>query len=316
MIPLCSPVSAPRLFGAILLVTGAFAVTSCLGPGADAQDLSLSVQIAPPALPVYDQPPMPDLGYIWTPGYWSYSDQGYYWVPGTWVEPPEVGMLWTPPYWGWGDGGYRFHAGYWGPQVGYYGGVNYGYGYGGDGYQGGRWQDGRFAYNRSGNNFGRVHVTNVYQERLEVSNRSHVSYAGGVGGLNSQPSAAQRAAEQERHPPATAAQNRHNEAAAAHPGLAASHDNGRPAIAATARPAQFEGAGVVPPRPAPVARPVPQAAAARQAAPQARPQEPRPQEQRPQPAAPREQARPEQPRPQPPRAEQRPAQRPEHKPEF
>jgi hypothetical protein len=26
---------------------------------------------------------------------------------------------------------YRFHRGYWGRHVGYYGGVNYGYGYGG-----------------------------------------------------------------------------------------------------------------------------------------------------------------------------------------
>ena len=46
---------------------------------------------------------------------------------------PAVGLLWTP--------------GYWGPQVGFYGGVNYGYGYGGVGFGGGRWNGGNFNYN-------------------------------------------------------------------------------------------------------------------------------------------------------------------------
>ena len=33
----------------------------------------LSITIAPPALPVYVQPPIPAPGYIWTPGYWAYA---------------------------------------------------------------------------------------------------------------------------------------------------------------------------------------------------------------------------------------------------
>ncbi len=70
-------------------------------------------------------------GYLWTPGYWAWSDdiQDYYWVPGTWVLAPQPGYLWTPGYWG-GEGAvFLWHAGYWGPQVGFYGGINYGYGY-------------------------------------------------------------------------------------------------------------------------------------------------------------------------------------------
>jgi hypothetical protein len=291
MIPSRPLALTPCVFGALLLMTGSFLAALPFESAALAQDLSISVQIAPPVLPVYDQPPMPELGDIWTPGYWSYADGGYYWVPGTWVEPPEANLLWTPPYWGWEDGGFRFHAGYWGNHVGYYGGVNYGHGYGGDGYQGGRWENGHFAYNRSGNNFGSVHVTNVYQERMVVNNRSHVSYAGGAGGLTTRPTETQRAAEQEHHAPATAAQNRHIEAAAAHPGLAASHENGRPAIAATARPAQFEGKGVVPPRPvAAVVHATPE--------PKARPEAPQP-EARPAPAAVHEPARNAEQRPQP-----------------
>jgi len=47
----------------------------------------------PPALPQYDQPPIPAPGYIWTPGYWAWGQQGYYWVPGAWTEPPYQGAL-------------------------------------------------------------------------------------------------------------------------------------------------------------------------------------------------------------------------------
>src|ERR1700726_4025946 len=111
--------------------------------------VGISVQIGPPALPVYEQPICPGAGYLWTPGYWAYGDDGYYWVPGTWVVAPTVGFLWTPGYWGWGGGGYFWHAGYWGPHVGFYGGVNYGFGYVGVGYLGGGWEGGHFAYNRT-----------------------------------------------------------------------------------------------------------------------------------------------------------------------
>ncbi len=100
--------------------------------------VGVSISVAPPVLPVIEQPPCPVEGYLWTPGYWAYSDVGYYWTPGVWVEPPEVGLLWTPPYWGYSNGVYVFNDGYWGPNVGFYGGIDYGYGYFGSGYYGGR----------------------------------------------------------------------------------------------------------------------------------------------------------------------------------
>src|SRR5579859_7066328 len=211
-----------------------------------AAQIAISVQLEPPVLPVYEQPPIPELGYIWTPGYWAYDGEaGYYWVPGTWVEPPEVGVLWTPPYWGWSEGAYLFHDGYWGEHVGYYGGVNYGYGYGGRGYDGGRWQGGDFAYNRTVNNFGGGHVTNVYESNVTVVNNSNVSFNGGPHGLPTQPSAAEQAVQHERHLPVTTVQTSHIAAAAKNPALAASHNSGHPAIAATQRPAKFDGPGVV-----------------------------------------------------------------------
>jgi hypothetical protein len=220
-------------------------------PAAAQIGVVVSVQLAPPELPVYEQPPMPEVGYVWTPGFWQWdATTGYYWVPGTWIQPPTVGVLWTPPYWGWSDGLYVFHGGYWGPHVGFYGGVNYGYGYGGNGYEGGRWEGGRFAYNQSANNFGSVHVENVYRQNVTITNNTHTSFAGGPNGIRAEPTAGEREAERDRHVPPTADQTRHIAAAAGNPALAAKNNNGRPAIAATARPGQFEGAaagGVRPP---------------------------------------------------------------------
>ncbi len=54
---------------------------------------------APPPLPEYEQPAMPEPGYTWTPGYWAWNNYDYYWVPGVWVPPPQPGLLWTPGYW-------------------------------------------------------------------------------------------------------------------------------------------------------------------------------------------------------------------------
>src|ERR1700733_574389 len=88
--------------GIVLLSTAAFA------------QVGVSVTIAPPELPAYEQPLCPGDGYIWTPGYWAYDYDynDYYWVPGTWVRAPQVGFLWTPGYWGWGGEAFIFHEGY------------------------------------------------------------------------------------------------------------------------------------------------------------------------------------------------------------
>jgi hypothetical protein len=227
------------LLAATILAAPLIAVTPT--PARAQVALGVSIQIAPPLLPVYVQPAMPEVGYMWTPGYWAYGTVGYYWVPGTWIQPPTVGVLWTPPYWGWNNGAYVFYNGYWGPHVGFYGGVNYGYGYGGSGYDGGRWNGGNFAYNRSANNFGSVNVSNTYEQNLTVNNRTNVSYTGGADGIKAEPTAEERAAANDKHIAATAEQTKHITAAAANPEFAASHNNGHPAIAATSRPAAFEG---------------------------------------------------------------------------
>src|SRR5579862_6610258 len=179
--------------------------------------VGLSVRIAPPALPVYAQPVCPGDGYLWTPGYWAYGPVGYYWVPGVWVRPPRVGLLWTPGYWGFAGGLYGWHAGYWGPHVGFYGGINYGFGYGGVGFVGGEWRGGVFAYNRAVANFGRVHVTDVYENRTIVTKNTIVNNNrgsfNGEGGVAAHASAGELQAEHEQHVEATSEQTRHMQSA-------------------------------------------------------------------------------------------------------
>ncbi len=133
-------------------------------PAAQAQ-VYISAGIAPPAIPVYDQPPCPEDGDIWTPGYWAWDGNQYYWVDGSWVEPPYVEALWTPGWWGWGTGAYFWHPGYWGRNVGYYGGINYGFGYFGVGFYGGYWNGGHFWYNRAYGHFGGGFRGNFYDHR-------------------------------------------------------------------------------------------------------------------------------------------------------
>ncbi len=123
---------------------------------------------APPPLPDYQQPPAPGDGYIWTPGYWAWGPTGYYWVPGAWVEPPYMGALWTPGYWGFYGGRYSFYPGHWGMHIGFYGGINYGFGYVGFGYEGGYWRSGHFFYNRVYNNINARVVHNVYSYHANV----------------------------------------------------------------------------------------------------------------------------------------------------
>src|SRR6204780_2161657 len=184
--------------------------------------ISFNVRIAPPALPVYEQPICPTPGYLWTPGYWSWNDDaGYYWVPGTWVAAPTPGLLWTPGYWGWNNGFYGWNEGYWGPHVGFYGGVNYGFGYVGSGYAGGYWQGGAFFYNRNVNNIpGTVHVTNVYNTTV-VNNVTvnRVSFNGGTGGTDARPTAQEQAAAHEQHLPPVAEQVHQEQVARAEPAL-------------------------------------------------------------------------------------------------
>ena len=210
-----------------------------LGPSSAMAQVSLSIDIAPPPLVSYDQPPCPDDGYIWTPGYWAYGEYGYYWVPGTWVQPPDPGLLWTPGYWGWAGNNYAFYPGYWGPTVGFYGGIDYGYGYGGNGYGGGRWQGNHFYYNTAVNNV-RSADRYRYADASATRDVGRTSFNGGSGGVQAQATAEQRQYASQHHTRATAAQTAHVHAASLDRGQLASANGGRPTTTAAATPTAYK----------------------------------------------------------------------------
>ena len=226
-----------------LLLAGAMGVVSLAPSPAKAQiAVGVSIRVAPPAIPVYEQPPCPVEGYMWTPGYWAYGSVGYYWVPGVWIAPPRVGVLWTPGYWGWGGGIYAWHAGYWGPHVGFYGGVNYGFGYGGVGFGGGEWRGGVFAYNTAVVHVNETVIHNTYVNRtVIVNNNVHTSFNGGPGGIERRENAEEMRAAHEQHIERTSLQVSHEHGASLNHANFASENHGRPANAAYSRVNQREG---------------------------------------------------------------------------
>jgi hypothetical protein len=225
------------------LMVLAFAIT--LVPASSFAGVFISVNFGPPVMPVYVQPVCPAPNLFWTPGYWAYGPDGYYWVPGAWVPAPYVGALWTPGYWGWGGGLYAWHPGYWGAHVGYYGGVNYGFGYMGIGFAGGEWRGGVFAYNTAVMNVNTTIIHNTYIDRTIVEhntivNNNHVAYSGGPGGINHPMTEQERTYSNEPHVAATSFQTQHEHTAQSDKGAYFNNNHGHPANVAVSKPLQAE----------------------------------------------------------------------------
>ncbi len=230
----------------VLAACASLGVTLFAAPECALSQISVSITLAPPALPVYEQPVLVQEGGIWAPGYWAYDQEdGYFWVPGAWVQPPEAGLLWTPGYWGWRSGGYAWNEGYWGPTVGFYGGIAYGFGYSGRGYTGGHWQGQQFYYNTAVSHVNVTNIHNTYTQTINNTAVTRVSYNGGSGGVAARPTAAEQAATRAPHQPATGAQLQYRQAAMASPALSASVNHGKPANAAASKPAELNGRGGV-----------------------------------------------------------------------
>ena len=287
-----------------LLLSSALSIAAIHASAQFSLSVNLSIRTAPPALPVYTQPPCPVEGYLWTPGYWAYDEvDGYYWVPGVWVRPPMTGYLWTPGYWGYAGGIYGWHPGYWGMHIGFYGGVNYGYGYGGSGFVGGEWHEGAFRYNTAVMNVNTTVVHNTYINRTVINNttinnttvNNRPSFNGGAG-TSARPTVREQAAIRENHVQPTSEQFAHNQTASRDRNQFAAVNNGRPATTAmnSVGGQRFSQQGHN--APAPVTRPAAGMNMANRSR-QPHPQQPRSQQQHPQ-QQPHQQRHP-QPQPQP-----------------
>ena len=130
--------------------------------------------------------------------------------------------------------------------MGFYGGINYGFGYGGVGYEGGRWEGGHFSYNTYVNHVNTtiIIIHNTYNTRVTNVSETHVSYNGGTGGVEARPTSQQESYANQHHVGPVASQTQHVQAARSNPQLRASANQGKPPIAATAKPGDFK-TGVV-----------------------------------------------------------------------
>jgi hypothetical protein len=249
------------------LGSAALSLAGLLGavPPAAAQ-VRLAIRIGPPPLPLFEQPPLVGEDLLWLPGYWAWNpaDADYFWVPGTWAPAPRPGELWTPGWWSFDGGAYLWRPGYWSNQVGFYGGIDYGFGYSGYGYQGGRWEGQHFHYNASVNSLGSGHTRHVYRSSpMGQYNVNRASVNGGPGGVIARATPAELQQQGGRRTGPSAVQQQHEQQAMTLPGQRQQNNRGSPALATTPRPAQFGPPGRVgappPGRPAAAALPSPAA---------------------------------------------------------
>jgi hypothetical protein len=199
--------------------------------------VGVGVSIAPPAIPIYAQPACPSPNFLWQPGYWAWGPGGYFWVPGTWVAPPSIGLLWTPGYWGWNNNAFFWHRGYWGRTVGFYGGINYGFGFFGSGFVGGRWIGNSFHYNTAITNVNRTVIHNTYNDRtvIRLNNNNRTSFNGGRGGIDARPTQEETTA-RSRGQTMTSEQRYHEQTAAQDRNHLSTVNRGHPNTAAISHP--------------------------------------------------------------------------------
>lgn len=80
-------------------------------PSAGSARTYVDIDIAPPA-PREEVIPPPRHGYVWAPGYWSWSRHHHVWVGGRWVRERH-GHVWVAAHWEDRHGRWHFEAGHW-----------------------------------------------------------------------------------------------------------------------------------------------------------------------------------------------------------
>ena len=134
-------------------------------------------------------------------------------------------------------------------HIGFYGGINYGFGYVGFGYEGGYWNGGHFFYNRVYNNINVRVVHNTYNYRAvnrgsygggnnfnhNYNNNPRPSYRGGSG-VQYRPQPSEGAAAHEPTAPRMNTQVQHEQSYGGVRGQFANQNHGRPETPAISRP--------------------------------------------------------------------------------
>ncbi|MBS1823111.1 MAG: YXWGXW repeat-containing protein [Acidobacteria bacterium] len=78
--------------------------------------ISVYIGTPPPPIRYEVPPPMPEVGYVWMPGYWAPYGGRYVWAPGRWSRPPYYGAAWRGGGWDRDGRGWRYREGYWAPR--------------------------------------------------------------------------------------------------------------------------------------------------------------------------------------------------------
>src|SRR6202044_485820 len=140
-------------------------------------------------------------------------------------------------WWGYENNVYRLHWGFWASSIGFYGGINYGYGYTGRGYYGAYWRNNTVYYNRSITNVNVTIIHNVYNYQVPNNRGTRISYNGGRGGINLRPTAPELAVVHEpRIPPVSTQVQYVREAAANRAQFVKPGSRAQPATLVASRP--------------------------------------------------------------------------------
>jgi hypothetical protein len=93
------------------IVGAIFATALFAAPIAATAQVSIDVNIAPPALR-YEAVPPPRAGYVWAPGYWNWGGGQWGWSGGRWIVV-RPGYRWVPDTWVQNGPRWHYVPGHW-----------------------------------------------------------------------------------------------------------------------------------------------------------------------------------------------------------
>jgi hypothetical protein len=97
-----------HVFGLALLVGTLAMSAACATPRG-----RVYIRVGPPAPIVEARIVAPGPGYVWVPGYHTWSGSAYVWVPGRWNRPPRARAIWVPARWARDRRGWYLVEGHW-----------------------------------------------------------------------------------------------------------------------------------------------------------------------------------------------------------